>query len=348
MTATRKPARKPAVVATIDKSEALALVKSGEVARPNKFRRPCHLCGEVVEAEKGVLGGNKTDGWWAAHEGGKCMTPVRKRAPRKSASTVRKTDEFDEMVAAQIAESASRNKTAAETESAAKVDEPQVPVRGTRKVNEKMAVKKTVARRTTRKAAPAPTAKRPVKRTAPKKVEPNKPAESASIEDDAPEFAELDATTKEFLAQVKTLIKNGLFDGVLAELDDAITERLDAVEPPKPAAKKTATRRTTTTAKTAAEKVAPVKRAAKSTGSASASTDDGKVEVVKVPRPAKGRDYKVNPNLKNKYAGLLITFKSYVAGSENKKASVAIREEFDGKPVGSRLNIPVSSIVQDN
>lgn len=349
MTATRKH-RTPAVVATIAKSEALALIKSGEVARPNKFRRPCHLCGEVVEAEKGVLGGNKTEGWWAAHEGGKCWTPEpAPRVTRRRKPTVRKTDDFDEMVAAQIAESASKKKVAAETESAAKVDEPKVPVRGTRKVNENMAAaKKTVARRTTRKAAPAPTAKRPVKRTAPKKVEPNKPTESASTEDDAPENDGVDVTISEIVAQVKTFIANGVLDTVLGEIDEAITARLDAVEPPKPAAKKTATRRTTTTAKTAAEKVAPVKRAAKSTGSASASTDDGKVEVVKVPRPAKGRDYMVNPNLKNKYAGLKITFKSYVAGSENKKASVSIREEFDGKPVGSRLNIPVTSIVRDN
>lgn len=342
MATTRKPARKPAVVATIDKSEALALVKSGEVSRPNKFRRPCHLCGEVVDAGAGVLGGDKESGWWAAHEGGKCMAP--KRAPRKRA-TVRKTDDFDEMVAAQIAESASKKKTAAETESAAMVDEPKVPVRGGKRNSTMAAAKKTVARRTTRKAAPAPTAKRPVKRTAPKKVEPNKPTESASTEE--PENDGVDATISEIVAQVKTFIANGVLDTVLGEIDDAITARLDAVEPPKPAAKKT-TARKTTTPKTTAQKVAPVKRAAKPSESASASTPDGKVEVVKVPRPAKGRDYKVNPNLKNKYAGLKITFKSYVTGSENKKASVTIRQEFEGKPEGSRLVVPVSSIVQDN
>jgi hypothetical protein len=346
MTATRKN-RKPAVVATIDKSEALALVKSGEVARPNKFRRPCHLCGEVVEAEKGVLGGNSTDGWWAVHEGGKCFTPARKRAPRKTA-VVRKTDDFDEMVEAAIHESASKKKVAAETESAAMVDEPKVPVRGTRKVNDKMAAaKKTVARRTTRKAAPAPTAKRPVKRSAPKKVEPNVPAESASTEDDGPEFEELDATTKQIVEQIQTFIKNGALDSVLGMLDEAIGERLDAVDAAtKPAAKKTTARKTTTTRASAADKVAPVKRAAKSTGSASASKVD--VEIVKVPRPAKGRDYRINPTLKNKMAGLKITFKSYVADSENKKASVTLREEYNGKPAGTRVTIPTSSIVQDN
>jgi hypothetical protein len=258
------------------------------------------------------------------------------------------------MVEAAIHESASKKKSAAETESAAKVEDVKVPVRGTRKVNQNMAAaKKTVARRTTRKAAPAPTAKRPVKRTAPKKVTPNVPAEvaeeSASTEEDGPEFAELDKVAAEFLAQVKTLIQNGVFDAALMELDDAIGERLDAVEAASKPAKKTTARKTTTTRATAADKVAPVKRAAKSTGSASKPSSDGeKVEVVKVPRPAKGRPYRVNPNLKNRYAGLKIKFMSYVPGSDDKKASVSILEEFEGQPVGSRLKIPVSSIVKDN
>lgn len=351
-TTARKSNRPKAVVTTITKDDAFALVKGGEL-NANKYRRPCHLCGEIVDAGAGVLGGNKTEGWWAAHEGGKCFTPAPKRAPRKRA-TVRKTDDFDEMVEAAIHESASKKKSAAETESAAKVEDVKVPVRGTRKVNQNMAAaKKTVARRTTRKAAPAPTAKRPVKRTAPKKVTPNVPAEvaeeSASTEEDGPEFAELDKVAAEFLAQVKTLIQNGVFDAALMELDDAIGERLDAVEAASKPAKKTTARKTTTTRATAADKVAPVKRAAKSTGSASKPSSDGeKVEVVKVPRPAKGRPYRVNPNLKNRYAGLKIKFMSYVPGSDDKKASVSILEEFEGQPVGSRLKIPVSSIVKDN
>lgn len=342
-TTARKNNRPKAVVTTITKEDAFALVKGGEL-NANKYRRPCHLCGEIVDAGAGVLGGNKTEGWWAAHEGGTCFTPE----PAKKTTRKRTT-------AAKESASASKN-VAAETESAAKVEDVKVPVRGTRKVNNNMAAaKKTVARRTTRKAAPAPSAKRPVKRSAPKKVTPNVPEEvteeSASTEEDGAAFAELDETAREIVTQIKTFIANGALDGALGMLDDAIGERLDAIDAennPKPAAKKT-TARKTTTPKTAAEKVAPVKRAAKSTGSASASKPaEVEEEIVKVPRPAKGRDYRVNPKLKNKYAGLKITFKSYVAGSDNKKASVAIREEFEGKPVGSRLTIPVSTIVRDN
>lgn len=357
MTTTRKSTAKkaPAVVATISKLDAFNLVKSGEVDRVNKFRRPCHLCGEIVDKEAGVLGGSKSEGWWAAHEGGKCFTPAPKRAPRKRA-TVRKTDDFDEMVAAQVAESASKKKSAAETESAAKIDEPSVsvPVRGGKRNSTMPTAKKTVARRTTRKAAPAPSVKRPAKRTAPKKVEPNKPVEvtdeSASDEDEGPEFAELDKTAKEIVAQIKTFIVNGALDGALAELDDAIGARLDAVEAAnKPAPKKT-TARKSTTPKTTGEKVAPVKRAAKGSGSASASKPSAteEVEIVKVPKPVRGRDYRINPRLKNKMAGIKITFKSYVPDTENKKASIVIREEYNGKPAGTRFNVPTSSIVQDN
>ena len=353
-TTARKSNRPKAVVTTITKDDAFALVKGGEL-NANKYRRPCHLCGEIVDAGAGVLGGNKTEGWWAAHEGGKCFTPAPKRAPRKRA-TVRKTDDFDEMVEAAIHESASKKKSAAETESAGKVEDVKVPVRGTRKVNQNMAAaKKTVARRTTRKAAPAPTAKRPVKRTAPKKVTPNVPAEvaeeSASTEEDGPEYAELDAQAKQLVEAFIARIADGTLDGALLSLDDAIGARLDAVEAASKPAKKTTARKSTTTRATAAEKVAPVKRAAKSAGSASASkpsSDGEKVEVVKVPRPAKGRPYRVNPNLKNRYAGLKIKFMSYVPGSDDKKASVSILEEFEGQPVGSRLKIPVSSIVKDN
>lgn len=352
-TRTRKNTTK-AVVATISKDDALALIKSGEVDRENKYRRPCHLCGEVVDAGAGLLGGNKTEGWWAAHKDGACYKPAPKRGRR---ATVRKTDDFDEMVAATIAESASKKKnSAAEDDDTAKVETVNVPVRGTRKVNSNMAAaKKTVARRTTAKrAAAAPAPKRTVaKRTAPKKVTPNKPApvaeESASEEEDAPEFAELDAAAQTLVKAFIERIADGTLDVALAELDDAIGARLDAVEAASKPARKTTARKTTTPAKSTAEKVAPVKRAARSTGSASASKPSGgDVEIVKVPKPVRGRDYRINPSLKNKMAGLKITFKSYVADSDNKKASVTLREEYAGKPVGARVTIPTSSIVQDN
>lgn len=328
--------RPKAVVTTITKEDAFALVKGGEL-NPNKYRRPCHLCGEIVDAGAGVLGGNKTEGWWAAHEDGSCFKPAKKTTARKGSASKPKN-------------------VAAEEESAAKVEEVNVPVRGTRKVNSNMAAaKKTVARRTTKRAASTPAApKRPVaKRTAPKKVTPNKPAEvteeSASTEDEGPEFAELDTAAQTLVKAFIDRIADGTLDGALSMLDDAIGDRLDAVEAAsKPAPKKTTARKSTTPAKTAAEKVAPVKRAAKSSGSASASKPSTEeVEVVKVPKPVRGRDYMVNPKLKNKYAGLLITFKSYVPDSDNKKASVTIRQEFGGKPEGSRLVIPVSSIVVD-
>lgn len=365
MVATRKNTARPkAVVATIDKSEALALIRSGEVDKVNKYRRPCHLCGEIVPAEEGVLGGNKTEGWWAAHKDGACFKPAPAPKVNRRKPTPRKADEFDEMVEAVKQEAAktrrgsasASKKVAADSESAAKVDEANVPVRGKRN-STMVAAKKTVARRSTKRAAaaPAPAAKTtPRKRTAPKKVTPNLPkeeaTESASASDEeGPEFAELDAAAQQLVNAFIERIADGTLDGALAALDDAITSRLDAVEAASKPAKKTTARKSTTT-KSAADKVAPVKRAAKGAGSASASkpSTEKEVEIVKVPRPRKGHDYMINPKLKNKMAGLKITFKSYTPDSDNKKANITIREEYNGKPAGTRFIIPVSSIVQDN
>jgi hypothetical protein len=55
----------------------------------------------------------------------------------------------------------------------------------------------------------------------------------------------------------------------------------------------------------------------------------------------------INPKLKNKMAGVKITFKSYVPDTDNKKASITIREEYNGKPAGTRFAVPTSSIVVD-
>lgn len=322
--------RVPAVVATISKVDAKNAVLAGGL-KVNKYKRPCHLCGDIVPAEGGVLGGSKAEGWWAAHKDAECVTSPEVIAEKKGSASSKKT------TPRKVAESASK-----EVE-ADKVDGPTVPVRGNRKVNSNMAAaKKTVARKTTARAVANKPA--PVKRAV-KKAAPNKPApvveESAS---DEQEYAELDAALSGLVDAVVEKIKGGTLDGLLGKLDDAIGERIDALEKVEAPAKKTAARKSTTPAASRAEKLAPVTRksaAKESTGSGSAS--GGHV------KPRKGFDYVVNPAAKIKLAGVKVKFKSYVQGSENKKASCELLEEFEGKPAGTRITITVSSLrkIQD-
>ncbi|MFE9742918.1 hypothetical protein [Streptomyces sp. NPDC006477] len=330
--ATTARTRKPAVQTTITKTEARKLVKAGELG-PNKFRRPCILCGQIVPAGEGVLGGSKTEGWWASHMDGKCVGVAKKTASR----TPRKNDEFDLMVEAVKDESASKkkvaNNNASEEESADMVDAPKVPVR--KRNNTMAAAKKTVTRRTATRAkvTPTETPKPTVKRT-PRKAAPTKPApvieetESASEESDTPQ------QLVDLVNSLKGMIEAGTLDEVLGDIDDAISARLDAVTP-----KKTTARKTTTTAPSKAEKLAPVTRKP-ATESASPSAKPVPV------RPRKGFDYQVNPTLKNAMAGVKVKFKSYVADTNNAKSSCELLEEFKGKPAGTRVTVPTRYLVK--
>lgn len=328
MTATARK-RTPAVVSTISKTEAMKAILAGGL-NVNKYKRPCVLCEEIVAAGDGVLGGNKTEGWWAAHKDGKCVaTEVKKSAPEsESAGKVEPKIRNTRKVAAVAPKKTARRST---------------PVSSGRKPAV-TPVKPVASRRPTKPNAPAPT-----KRTAAKKSVPTKPApvvENESASD------EIDPALKGLADTLTSQISEGIFDEILPMLQDAIDARLDAHIAKSTPAKKTAARKSTVSTSSRADKLAPVKRTARKT------TEDDEMEAaVKNPtgrpakgsaspapkKPVRGREYPIN-DARLKSNGVIVKFMSLVPDSDGKKANVALVDDFQGKPAGFRFTVPTRAL----
>lgn len=176
-------------------------------------------------------------------------------------------------------------------------------------------VSEVPARKTAAKkvASKAPAKKTVAKKTTPAKTKP------AALKGKSASAAQ-PSNVEELAARVCTAIRNGDFDGSIADIDNAVNARISAQASERAAAKKTAA--------PAPKKVsAAPKRNAK---------------VVEAVVPEDGKTYKINSKIK-KLEGAKVKFIRFKA-EDDSKGVVELMVDKPGYPKGKRSIVPVSAL----
>jgi len=326
---------------TVKTAKKAAAVKTPEPIA-NRFRGKCVDCGNWVGAAEGVATPPSKKGEkWTVHHGhiadngsaviGPCPKPATVksrqnnntkenampvRRTRKPAPAPKKIETFsaEDIAALSLRELRDLAKELGLDEQVKKIG-----------ILNELIAKGHLIDDDSEESTPAPAKKT----TARKRVAPAKEAdedESASDDDGADD---LDAALAGMLETIKGQIASGALDVILGGIEDAISDRLDAVaaetKPVKRAAKKT-----TTPARSKSEKMAPVKRTAPKSEE---TTEDGGLEV--------GKIYTIGG--KSKLTGARGKFTGY-KDDEQTRALIVLTKAHGDYQRGHKVSLPAKSI----